>query len=88
LTESLEAREDVAVDETGTIAGAIDAERRTRTIQAAMKTLPAGQREVLRAVYSGSAHSVRGAAAELGMPASRAYRLHNSGISALRARLA
>jgi RNA polymerase sigma factor (sigma-70 family) len=94
LTESLEGEDfaGAAVYEAGAIDGAIDAARRTQTIQAAVKTLPAGQREVLRAVYSSDpdnrARSVRGAAAELGMPASRAYRLHNSGINALRARLA
>jgi RNA polymerase sigma factor (sigma-70 family) len=94
LTESLEGEDltGAAVYEAGAMDGAIDAARRTQTIQAAVKTLPAAQREVLRAVYSPgpdkAARSVRGAAAELGMPASRAYRLHNSGINALRARLA
>ena len=46
------------------------AARRIRTFQAAVEMLPAGQQQVLRAVYSADARTVRGAAAELGIPVS------------------
>lgn len=89
-TEGLPAGDDWGVSQIcdTAIEDAIDADRRVRTIAAAVETLPEAEKGLLRAVYSAGARSVRGAAAKLGIPEGRAYRLHHSGIEALRARFA
>jgi RNA polymerase sigma-B factor len=93
LTEALPCVDDFgsSVDGALAIEDAIDGARRGRTLAAAVETLPAGEKRLLQVVYAGgaaAATTVRAAAALLGMPASRAYRLHNSGVNALRARFA
>lgn len=89
VTEGLPAGEDwgAAFDERGALEDAIDGARRAQTITAAVETLSDEEKGLLRAVYSTGARTVRAAAAELGISAGRAYRLHNSGIEALRSRL-
>jgi RNA polymerase sigma factor (sigma-70 family) len=91
LTEGLPAGEEWGAyfDARGALEAAIDDGRRTQTIAAAVETLPEAEKGLLRAVYSagaGGVGTVRAAAAVLGIPESRAYRLHNSGLTALRAR--
>lgn len=70
------------------ITEAIDDAGRLRAIARVIGTLPDAQAALLRAIYVAGAPTVRAAAARLGMPYGRAWRLHAAGIGALRARFA
>jgi RNA polymerase sigma factor (sigma-70 family) len=93
LTEPLPCADDFgcSIDGASAIEDAIDGARRGQTIRAAVETLPAGEKRLLQVVYAGgaaAATTVRAAAALLGISPGRAYRLHNSGVTLLRARFA
>jgi RNA polymerase sigma factor (sigma-70 family) len=66
---------------------ALDARRTSESITRALAALPAAEKGVLQLVYSAAAPTIRAAAAQLGIPAGRAYRLRREGIAALRCSL-
>jgi RNA polymerase sigma factor (sigma-70 family) len=93
LFESLDAAaeptHDAAHNAEAALHDALDGQRRTATLARAVRALPGATERVIRAVYDeGERGTVSAAARRLGISPSRAYRLHKSGVNALRAQFA
>jgi RNA polymerase sigma factor (sigma-70 family) len=85
LCEALDEAPEPAHDGAGALRDALDGEKRVLTLARAVSALPAPAQRLFRAIYSeGERGTVRAAARQLGIPPSRAYRLHKSGVNALR----
>jgi RNA polymerase sigma factor (sigma-70 family) len=86
--EPLTAADELAHDAThsaeAALHDALDGQRRALTLARAVSALPAPAQRLFSVVYEGERLTVRAAAARLGIPAGRAYRLHKSGVAALR----
>jgi RNA polymerase sigma factor (sigma-70 family) len=88
LCESLGGAPEPAHDGAGALRDALDGEKRVLTLARAVSALPAPAQRLFHAIYSeGERGTVRAAARRLGMPPARAYRLHKSGVNALRVAL-
>jgi RNA polymerase sigma factor (sigma-70 family) len=87
VCEPLTAADEPTHDNSAALHDALDGQRRALTLARAVRALPAPAQRLFRVVYEGERLTVRAAAARLGIPAGRAYRLHKSGVAALRVAL-